>query len=433
MTSGRPPLSIGSQARSKHSRSTLWHAFNSSASDMRRPSMISTLSLRESRGKVSAHLAAMGGRTMSQTSTVQIREVSDLVTKGTTPTSLGRKFTTSGVRFLKVETFASDGTFIPGREAFIDRQTHQLLRRSQLAEGDILFSIAGALGRSTVVEQAWLPANTNQAFAIIRPSTKRRSVVARYLLWQLRSPAIARRIAEINVQAAQANLSLEQVRDFEIPIVSSLEQEAIADALDDVNELIATLERLIAKKQAIKQGMMQQLLTGRTRLPGFTGTWMVSTLGTLARVTGGRNTFNSRRFVLGGWRYTVVYSRRDQGPGIRSRVIFRAKNHASGPCQLRGNATASGYGVGDFARKYRKLCSCRCSGVHKSGIRLDDPPRIHARHGSCTTGFNNIGRNLNHAPQAVPSLRSAQARYQPFHCVSPILMSRLRSVPRFGT
>lgn len=224
---------------------------------------------------------------MNAAAMVRVREVSDLVTKGTTPTSLGRRFTSRGVKFLKVETFAADGSFIAGREAFIDDSTHHLLRRSQLAQGDILFSIAGALGRSTVVEQAWLPANTNQAFAIIRPSTRRRPIHPRYLLWQLRSPAIARRIAEINVQAAQANLSLEQVRDFEIPFVSIPEQGAIAAALDDVDDLIVTLERLIAKKQAIKQGMMQQLLTGRTRLPGYTEDWPSVTLGGSGVVAGG--------------------------------------------------------------------------------------------------------------------------------------------------
>lgn len=57
------------------------------------------------------------------------------------------------------------------------------------------------------------------------------------------------------------------------------EQRAIADALTDADDLIATLERLITKKQAIKTGMMQQLLTGRTRLPGFTAPWRNVTLG----------------------------------------------------------------------------------------------------------------------------------------------------------
>ncbi len=216
---------------------------------------------------------------MSSPETVRVRDVSDFVTKGTTPTTIGRGYTTSGVRFLKVETFTPDGSFIAGREACIDLTTHQLLRRSQLAQGDILFSIAGALGRSTVVEQTWLPANTNQAFAIIRPSTRRRSVDPRYLLWQLRSPAIITKIAEINVQAAQANLSLEQVRDFEIPIVPLPEQEAIATALDDIETLIAKFERQIAKRQAIKQGLMQQLLVGRTRLPGCSDPWLKTSLG----------------------------------------------------------------------------------------------------------------------------------------------------------
>lgn len=210
---------------------------------------------------------------------VRVREITDLVTKGTTPTSIGRTFVNRGVMFIKVETIAPDGRFIAGREAHIDATTHAILRRSQLAAGDILFSIAGALGRSTVVHKAWLPANTNQAFAIIRPSSYRQWVEPRYLLWQLRSPALLRRISEINVQAAQANLSLEQVRDFEIPLVSIEQQRAIAEALDNADRLIATLERLIAKKQAIKQGMMQELLTGRTRLPGFSEPWMEVRLG----------------------------------------------------------------------------------------------------------------------------------------------------------
>lgn len=211
---------------------------------------------------------------MSNSQTATVRSLSERVTKGTTPTTLGRAYTSHGVRFLKVETFADDGTYIPGREAFIDNATNQLLKRSQLGEGDILFSIAGALGRSTIVEREWLPANTNQAFAIIKPRRRGKlSIDPRYLLWALRSPEIAHRIAEINVQAAQANLSLEQVREFEIPVVSLIEQRRIVAALDDISRLIRSLERGIAKKRAIKQGMMQELLTGHTRLPGYDRSW----------------------------------------------------------------------------------------------------------------------------------------------------------------
>ncbi|MGP5083739.1 restriction endonuclease subunit S [Brachybacterium tyrofermentans] len=65
---------------------------------------------------------------------------------------------------------------------------------------------------------------------------------------------------------------------------STGEQRAIAAALADSDDLIATTERLIAKKQAIKQGMMQQLLTGKTRLPGFTEPWREASIGEVANV-----------------------------------------------------------------------------------------------------------------------------------------------------
>lgn len=68
------------------------------------------------------------------------------------------------------------------------------------------------------------------------------------------------------------------------------EQRAVAAALRDADNLIDGLERMIAKKQAIKQGMMQQVLTGRTRLPGFANPWNYVRLGEIARIkTGSRN------------------------------------------------------------------------------------------------------------------------------------------------
>jgi len=65
------------------------------------------------------------------------------------------------------------------------------------------------------------------------------------------------------------------------------EQRAIAGALSDVDELISSLDQLIAKKRDLKQATMQQLLTGQTRLPGFTGKWEVKTLGDLFTFSGG--------------------------------------------------------------------------------------------------------------------------------------------------
>lgn len=79
------------------------------------------------------------------------------------------------------------------------------------------------------------------------------------------------------------------IKSGSLLVPSLREQERIGEALFDADNLIATLERLIAKKQAIKQGMMQQLLTGRTRLPGYTGEWAECHLGDVLTVRHGRN------------------------------------------------------------------------------------------------------------------------------------------------
>lgn len=68
---------------------------------------------------------------------------------------------------------------------------------------------------------------------------------------------------------AKAGMSLSTVKKIKVPCPELIEQEAISTALNDVDELIATLDALIAKKRDIKQAAMQQLLTGETRLPGF--------------------------------------------------------------------------------------------------------------------------------------------------------------------
>lgn len=82
-------------------------------------------------------------------------------------------------------------------------------------------------------------------------------------------------------------IGLDYFKHLVIPLPELSEQCRISQALQDADLLIASLQHRIAKKRAIKQGMMQQLLTGKTRLPGFTERWAHSTIGSLTRVTGG--------------------------------------------------------------------------------------------------------------------------------------------------
>lgn len=79
------------------------------------------------------------------------------------------------------------------------------------------------------------------------------------------------------------------LRDIQIPWIESPgEQRAIAQALTDADSLATILERAIAKKQAMKQGAIQQLLTGRTRLPGFSALWSAAKLGDVGVFLKGR-------------------------------------------------------------------------------------------------------------------------------------------------
>ncbi|MFF2347547.1 restriction endonuclease subunit S [Pseudarthrobacter sp. NPDC058119] len=82
-------------------------------------------------------------------------------------------------------------------------------------------------------------------------------------------------------------LDTKVLQSFEIYFPSESEQQVLAKAFDDVDNLIASLERLTAKKQAIKQGIMYQLLTGRTRFPGHVGRWSRVTVGDVADVKTG--------------------------------------------------------------------------------------------------------------------------------------------------
>ena len=92
------------------------------------------------------------------------------------------------------------------------------------------------------------------------------------------------------------NITSKEVREFPIPLPPTLaEQEAIAGALSDADAWIESLEQLIAKKRKIKQGAMQELLTGKRRLPGFRDTWLVKRLGDIAHVSAGGTPSRSNR------------------------------------------------------------------------------------------------------------------------------------------
>ncbi|MBZ4194750.1 MAG: restriction endonuclease subunit S [Candidatus Contendobacter sp.] len=95
------------------------------------------------------------------------------------------------------------------------------------------------------------------------------------------------RIMQMTAKSSVDSVRREMIADMRIPVPLPKEQRAIAAALSDVNALLAKLDQLIAKKRDLKQAAMQQLLTGKKRLPGFSGEWEIKRLGDLFKFSGG--------------------------------------------------------------------------------------------------------------------------------------------------
>lgn len=166
-----------------------------------------------------------------------------LITKGSTPTSYGHQYEKSGIPFVKVENITDGYISHAAIGQYISEVTHEFLRRSQLESGDILFSIAGTIGKTCVVRSCDVPANTNQALAIIRGVGD--SFDVSFLKIQLDS-FVANKVKEKARGGAMPNVSLGDLRDLLVVVPPLAEQKRIVAKVD---ELMALCDRLEAQQQ----------------------------------------------------------------------------------------------------------------------------------------------------------------------------------------
>ena len=192
---------------------------------------------------------------------VRLGEVSTLVTKGSTPTSYGHAYTSKGVNFIKVESI-KNGQLLPENvRSFISNETHDFLARSRLSAGDILFSIAGSIGTCAVVTDQVLPANTNQALAIIRGT----QTVFRpdFLLKSLQS-SIAEPVFAKARGGAMNNVSLEVIQNFVVPVPPFAEQCRITAKIDELMALCDLLEERLTEAVGTKSRLFGAIVSVAT-------------------------------------------------------------------------------------------------------------------------------------------------------------------------
>ena len=171
----------------------------------------------------------------------------------------------------------------------------------KINEGDVVLVKTGStFGKTAMVRNLPGKATLNPQVVVFK---KIRGSQA-FFGYVMGFPIIQNQISVMVVGGALPTLSQKIVATFSFPLPPLPEQRAIAEALSDVDELLGALDRLIAKKGALKQAAMQQLLTGQTRLPGFHGEWEVKRLGDLADLyqpeTIGQSVFTSQGYPVYG-------------------------------------------------------------------------------------------------------------------------------------
>ena len=153
---------------------------------------------------------------------------------------------------------------------YVDEASYKFLKKSSLHGGEVLIAKRGDIGKVYLFQ-------AKTTFATLAPNLYllklNEQVHSTYLYYYLKSINGQKALKDINASTSLGALYKEDVKNLYILYPPIAEQRAIAEALSDVDGLIAALDKKIVKKRLLKQGAMQQLLTGTKRLPGFTDKW----------------------------------------------------------------------------------------------------------------------------------------------------------------
>lgn len=200
-------------------------------------------------------------------SIVRLGDIAEKITKGGTPTTYGFSFQKNGINFLKVENIQNGSINLKSITDFISEEAHQFQLKSQLDCGDILFSIAGTIGVTTIIDSKHIPANTNQALAIIKGTSD--TLIAKFLLWQLEY--FVQKVKSKARGGAMNNVSLEDLKNLNVFVPPLAEQQRIVEKIDELfSELDKGIETLKTAKEQLKvyrQAVLKYAFEGKLTNP----------------------------------------------------------------------------------------------------------------------------------------------------------------------
>ncbi|MEQ8421816.1 MAG: restriction endonuclease subunit S [Arenibacter algicola] len=193
-----------------------------------------------------------------------------------------KEYLLSGEYYLITGTDFKDGYIDWDNCVYVEKLRYDQDKNIQIKVGDVLVTKDGTIGKIAFIDKVLKPTTLNSGVFVVRPIQN--AYFSRYFYYVLMSDHFKEFLRKLTAGSTISHLYQKDFIHYNLPLPPTLhEQKAIANALSDVDTLIAELDALIEKKIAIKKGAMQQLLTpphkGGKRLPGFDGEWEEKTLG----------------------------------------------------------------------------------------------------------------------------------------------------------
>ena len=185
--------------------------------------------------------------------------------------------------YIRITDISEEGRFLPEKKSSVSNINSN---NYFLEKDDIVFARTGA---STGKTYLYNSNDGDLVFAgfLIRVKVNPNELIAQYLKSYTETGAYWNWVKIMSMRSGQPRINGNEYAQLQISLPPLPEQQAIASVLSDVDALISALEQLTTKKRNIKQGAMQQLLTGKKRLPGFGGKWEVKKLGEIFKITAG--------------------------------------------------------------------------------------------------------------------------------------------------
>ncbi|MEC0373569.1 restriction endonuclease subunit S [Paenibacillus chibensis] len=168
--------------------------------------------------------------------------------------------------------------------------TKEEIKRFDVKKGDVFFTRTSETPEEVGYSNVMIDDIEECVFSgfVLRARPKNDWLDINYCKYCFSTPEVRNAIMSGCTYTTRALTNGRQLSSIEIPLPEKAEQIAIAEALSDADSLIASLDKLIAKKKAIKQGAMHELFTGKRRLPGFSGEWIESPFKTICEFINGR-------------------------------------------------------------------------------------------------------------------------------------------------